>query len=324
MSGENPLLISAINLFKKCLAVKPDEKILLIFDSHTRDIANALVEASLQLPIQVKPVEIKPTGKHGGEPDPEIAELMKKFHAVLIPTKYSMTHTKATIEARAAGAKVVTLPGIDAYVFIEGLKADPLKLKVSGDKWINILSGNHEIKVTSKEGTNLMFSIGRHPFLNDEGCFFEKGSGGNLPAGEVFVAPDEDSGNGKLVVDGAIGGQEEWKTGDSPAELILENGTIKSFSGKRARKLELLLSKSGPKAFVLAEFGIGTNPCLQLSGNLLGDEKVRGTVHFAFGNNMGFGGKNNVQLHIDCIVSKPSVYIDGKQVVKDGVWLTLT
>ena len=73
-------------------------------------------------------------------------------------------------------------------------------------------------------------------------------------------------------------------------------------------------------SFRSAEFGIGTNPFLKVSGNLLEDEKVKGTIHLAFGNSRGMGGDNDVPVHIDCVIRRPSVYIDGRLVIEEGEW----
>jgi len=72
---------------------------------------------------------------------------------------------------------------------------------------------------------------------------------------------------------------------------------------------------------VLAEFGIGTNDQAKITGNVLEDEKVLGTCHIAFGNNISFGGKVYVPLHIDCVIDKPTIFFDGKKVMGEGTFL---
>ena len=70
----------------------------------------------------------------------------------------------------------------------------------------------------------------------------------------------------------------------------------------------------------MAEFGIGTNPFLHLSGNLLEDEKVKGTIHIAFGNSASMGGSNQVPVHIDCLIREPDIFADDVQVMEKGEW----
>ena len=74
----------------------------------------------------------------------------------------------------------------------------------------------------------------------------------------------------------------------------------------------------GKGARNIAEFGIGTNDSAKLSGVLLEDEKVMGTVHLALGNNITMGGTFNVPIHLDGIIKKPTVYLDGKLLMKSG------
>ncbi len=68
------------------------------------------------------------------------------------------------------------------------------------------------------------------------------------------------------------------------------------------------------EAFNVAEFGIGTYPGARIVGNILMDEKMYGTVHTAFGNN------STTNIHIDVIITKPTVYVDGRMMIRDGEW----
>ena len=68
----------------------------------------------------------------------------------------------------------------------------------------------------------------------------------------------------------------------------------------------------------VAEIGVGTNPMARLSGNVLEDEKVLGTVHVAFGSNTSFGGSVDAELHLDGIIKYPTVFVDTHVIIKDG------
>ncbi|HBC88315.1 MAG TPA: leucyl aminopeptidase [Lentisphaeria bacterium] len=321
MSGKKLIRNSARRALEEYLAVKKGETILLLYDCSTRTIAEGFRSVAEENGISFSMHEIKPTGGNGREPDPNTAARMKKYDVVIAPTKYSLTHTKAAIEARKAGARVATLPGINTDIFIKGLASSPSQLEQSGSRWLRILKGRHLVKVTSKAGTSLQFEIGDYPLKDDNGKITRSGQYGNLPAGETYLAPDIGTATGTIVVDGSIGSL-PWNKNTPPAKLILEDGLIKSFEGKRAQSLKKLLAPYGKKGLILAEFGIGTNSDLKLTGNLLGDEKVKGTVHFAFGNNSAMGGDNYVQVHIDCLVIAPDVFLDDRQVMKHGRWLT--
>jgi leucyl aminopeptidase (aminopeptidase T) len=68
----------------------------------------------------------------------------------------------------------------------------------------------------------------------------------------------------------------------------------------------------------VAEFGFGTNYKAQLCGEILEDEKVFGTIHIAFGNNVSMGGNITVASHLDGLIKNPDVYFDNVAVMKKG------
>ena len=85
------------------------------------------------------------------------------------------------------------------------------------------------------------------------------------------------------------------------------------------RKLQRIFKQLGKSARQVAEFGIGCNHKAKLDG-ILESEKVLGTVHFALGNNVNFGGRNSVQFHLDGIIKKPTVKVDNRIIIKEGKW----
>ena len=100
--------------------------------------------------------------------------------------------------------------------------------------------------------------------------------------------------------------------------MLVKVYVIKVEGGNAAKQLLKLLNAAGKKAKNIAEFGIGANDKAIISGNMLEDEKVMGTCHIALGNNSGFGGKVEVGLHIDGLIKKPDVFVDGKLMMKEG------
>jgi aminopeptidase len=88
--------------------------------------------------------------------------------------------------------------------------------------------------------------------------------------------------------------------------------------GEEAERLITILDKSGRDARAVAEFGMGTNYKAKLTGQILEDEKVFGTIHIAFGNNLTMGGTIAVNSHLDGLVKEPDVYFDEKLIMKKG------
>jgi leucyl aminopeptidase (aminopeptidase T) len=79
-----------------------------------------------------------------------------------------------------------------------------------------------------------------------------------------------------------------------------------------------MVSKFGDKGKNIAEFGIGTNDKAKLSGMLLEDEKVLGTVHIALGDNKTMGGKVHVPLHLDGVITNPTILVDSTPIMRSG------
>jgi leucyl aminopeptidase (aminopeptidase T) len=178
------------------------------------------------------------------------------------------------------------------------------------------LSQTNQVEVTSPGGSNLRFSVKGREAIADTGFLTHKGDFGNLPAGEAFIAPREESTEGKLVVDGAFAGIEL----DKPLQMMIKRGKVINVTGgKAAKELINLLDKVQENAKVIGEFGIGTNPKAKLCPNILEAEKVLGTCHFALGNNATFGGTNQVHFHSDGLVKMPTIILDGKPLLINGV-----
>src|SRR6266542_4169721 len=100
--------------------------------------------------------------------------------------------------------------------------------------------------------------------------------------------------------------------------VTVESAALVSATGREGERLMALLSAHGPEATHVAGLGIGTNEKAILSGQLLEDEKILGTVHVAFGASAAIGGEIQVPVHLDCVVMRPGLTVDGQAVVRDG------
>ena len=305
---------------RDCMGAKKNEKILVITDEQKREIGLSLYKNAIKLGIFTLLVEMRSGKINGEEPPAEVAELMQKFDVVFCPTAKSLTHTNARRAASAKGVRIATFPGITKDVMIRGMNADYKSISKRTIKLKEILETGSEIRVTAPAGTDISFSIKGRAAYASKGLFHAKGESGNLPTGEAFLAPVERTSNGVFVVDGSMAGLGLIKNANIRIEV--ENGyATKIIGGVLARKLKLQLDAVGKEARNIAEFGIGTNDSAKLSGVLLEDEKVMGTIHIALGNNVSMGGSVNVPIHLDGVVKKPTVWMDGKLLMKDGKFL---
>ena len=100
--------------------------------------------------------------------------------------------------------------------------------------------------------------------------------------------------------------------------LTVKDGRLIGASGANGAVFLDTLHAGGELGTNLAELGIGTNERATLTGNVLEDEKILGTVHVAFGASAGIGGTVSVPVHLDCVVLEPTLDIGGTRVLEAG------
>lgn len=304
---------------KDCLGVKKSEEVLIIIDEKSRGIGVELFNAAKSLGADAVLVEIIEREAHGSEPPRLVAEAMKSADVIIAPTSKSLTHTKARLEATNRGVRTASMPTITKELMSRTMSADYLKIKEVSIKLADSLSEGRQARVTTPAGTDLTFSLEMRKGIADTGILHEKGAMGNLPAGEAFIAPLEGKTFGVAVIDGSMAGVGVVKT---PIKMLVKDGYVTQITGgTEAEALSKLLEGKGEAAKNIAELGIGTNDKATLSGNILEDEKVMGTVHVAIGDNSTIGGNVKAPVHLDGIMKKPTLIIDGKTVIKDGEYL---
>ncbi|MEH7255442.1 aminopeptidase [Neobacillus niacini] len=292
------------------LTIQPDEQILIVTDDELNEIGEIFYHAGVAIGNETMIIKMKTRYKSGEEPASTVAAAMKAAQVVLCITKHSLTHTIARKEASANGARVATMPGITLDMLEEGaIAADYGEVAALTEHFCTVLEQGERVEI-QKDNTYLSFSIKNRKAIPSTGVFKEKGESGNLPSGESYIAPVEDSANGTIIIDGAIAGIGVLH---EPIMLTVIDGRLVEATGEKGKQLLELLG-DGPGRMI-AEFGIGTNTHARLTGNILEDEKVYGTVHIAFGSNKSFGGITEAGVHIDCIIKNPQVFIDGVEVI---------
>jgi leucyl aminopeptidase (aminopeptidase T) len=235
---------------------------------------------------------------------------------VLCPTTTSLTHTDARRAASAAGARVATLPGVTEEIMIRCMGADYHRIAARTERLCDLFETTGSVRVTTPAGTDVTLPIaGRTPHASS-GLFRERGQWGNLPTGEAYLAPVEGASSGLVVVDGSMAG---IGLVDEPIRITVVDGYATLVEGgESAARLRELFEPHGQDARNVAEFGIGTNDRAILTGVILEDEKVMGTVHVAFGDNKSMGGSVRVASHLDGLLTRPTVWFDGQKIMDDG------
>ncbi|MEH7381223.1 aminopeptidase [Bacillus sp. JJ1533] len=300
----------AKTVLRNNLHVKEQEQILVVTDSELKEVATIFYQAGIALGNETVIMEMITRSKSGEEPPKLVSEAMKAADVVFCITKHSLTHTMARKDASASGARIATMPGITLDMLEEGaISADYTEVETLTNEYCLLLENGRKVEI-NKGNHSLTFSIDGRKAIPSTGVFRNKGESGNLPSGESYIAPLEDSANGTIIIDGSIAGIGVLQ---EPMLLTLQHGRLVDASGEAGKQLlQQLGDGEGRK---IAEFGIGTNKKARLTGNVLEDEKVFGTVHIAFGSNKSFGGKTEAGVHIDCVIKNPTVIMDGKKII---------
>ncbi|MBI3585669.1 MAG: aminopeptidase [Ignavibacteriales bacterium] len=304
---------------RDCMGVQPGETVLVITDEPLRTIGYALWKAVKDFGNEVMLVEILPRKTNGEEPPKEVAELMKMVDVVLCPTSKSLTHTDSRRAASDKGVRIATLPGVTEEIMIRCMNADYNKIAERTFRLCALLEKTSAIKVKAPRGTDITLPIkGRHAHASS-GIFREKGQWGNLPTGEAYLAPLEGESQGIVVVDGSMASVGMVR---EPIRITVKDGYATDITGgAEATRLIQLLEPHGKDGRTVAEFGIGTNDKAILTGLILEDEKVMGTIHIAFGDNKSMGGSVRVASHLDGLIKEPTVWFDETMIMKDGKFL---
>jgi aminopeptidase len=308
---------ACIKILKDIMGVKSNEAVLIIADKNKLEIGKALIKEAQKI-AKGRLLRV-PVGKiNGEEPAGIVAEEMLKYDVILITTTKSLSHTVARRKAVDKGARLASMPGITESMFIRAANADYKVVAKNSEHLVSLLSKANQVIIKTDSGTDLSLSIKGRELLGESGILDKKGMWGNLPAGEVCCAPVEGTTNGTLVIDASILGTQL----KSPVKVTIKDGYAVSFEGDEvALRLKNTLASVGKDAFAIAELGIGTNIAAIITGNTLEDEKVLGTAHIAFGNNMSYGGSIDVPVHIDGIFRRPSIFVDKRKIMEKGIIL---
>jgi len=214
---------------------------------------------------------------------------------------------------------------IDSFVRTVQIDYAELRRKCAAIK--EILDGAAQARVTAPGGTNITLGLRGRLSKADDGDFSRPGSGGNLPAGETFVSPENATANGVICFDGSISVSDGEIVIETPIRCEVKGGFVRDIGGgpEAARLLATIeAAERGAREFELAgklpegsgevyarnarnigELGIGLNPAARITGKMLEDEKAFRTCHFAIG--MNYDEDAPSLIHLDGLVKNPTI-----------------
>jgi leucyl aminopeptidase (aminopeptidase T) len=301
-------------IMERSLDIRSGENVLVIGDEGSRELAEAMRDAAARYGADAVLALMDQRENDGTEPPPPIAAALTACDAFLAPTSRSLSHTRARKASNDGGARGATLPGATADMIARVMSVDFEAMKARTLAVTELLTDADEALVTCPNGSELRIDLTGRRGMADIGEMTRPGTFGNLPAGEGFVAPL--SGNGTLAASSLA------PLGISPEPVLLtvEDGHLTAANGPLGPDFLARLQAHGPNGTNIAELGVGTNDAATLTGNILEDEKILGTIHVAFGASMGIGGTVSVPIHLDVVVLEPTLVVGGTQVLDAGRW----
>lgn len=320
----------ATNIIHTCMGVQAGEKVLIAVDEPLGFVRDALqVEALKADPAELWTYTIPDAVRPFSEFPPRMRDLISqvdvaiRFLSTVDPIKEGSAHMPIFAAVRENNVRYGFGSYIDDDILDNELSADYQAIADLTLALTERLQGCESVHITTPLGTDLRLLVAGREWQSDTGVIRGQGVFGNLPAGEVYVAPLEDSAEGVLVIDKSLPGFPL----SEPIRLVFERGRVTHIEGgEGANHLEELIAQgerkeNGEWSRVIGELGIGTNPKARLQGNLMTDEKVAGTIHVAIGRNILFGGENPAPIHEDGVVGQPTVSVDGELLIDGGQFL---
>lgn len=219
-------------------------------------------------------------------------QIKKKFVQLRLPTLENSQHTPLSFETYKE-------------TLLHAYNINYTVLKNTCQTYINKFSGKQCLEIKTSSSHLLSFSLEQRNWHRDDGT-------GDLPAGEIYIAPTETSACGSLYIDKLY----YFDTQFGHITLHFDKGILTHSSDE---VFNTHLRDLPPGGNVLGEFGIGLNPNIHtLTGYTPLDEKILGTCHIALGMNHLFGGTNTCPFHDD-MVFKADVYLDGTLILDNGM-----
>jgi leucyl aminopeptidase (aminopeptidase T) len=313
---------AAANALRNVLDAAANERILIICDKDKLDIARAFAQGAMDIGMWTRQIVLQPeplTKKESIRTD-----VPKHLHEVVTSSKADIfiNLLRGSAEETPFRINLIQLenrnrmrlghcPGITVDMMTKGALAltdtQYKKMQQKAQDMLHQLQNVVSVHVTNEKGTDLKLSTLLRAFFTDTKLNWRTMKWMNLPVGEVIVGPVEDSLEGRLVCDMAIGGIGRIK---KPLTIDAKKGRAVKVDSKDKKVLKRVKEalKTDKWSSNIGEFAMGLNPKARLSKEFLEIEKIGNTAHIAFGNNLDFpGGRNPSANHMDFLISAPTV-----------------
>ena len=299
--------------------VRPDETVVIVTDEKLLAFAELVGDAAGEVGASVVTCIMPERSQDGQEPPPPVAAAMAEADVIFSPVSVSITHTRAVRTALDRGARAILMTAYTEEIITSaGLLETDFEAQADLCRRLGTaLTDGQMLRLTSPRGTDLSFSIADRR-VNVLTNIPDPGQLAPVPDIEVNVVPVTGSAVGRLIADASIpylgiGILEE------PVVCTMEDGYITRMEGgaEADRLLAYLSSFGDHNCFNVAELGVGLNPNARLTGEMLEDEGVLGTIHIGIGTSFTLGGEIVAPTHYDLLMWEPTIEVDGRVIQRD-------
>ena len=321
----------ARNAVNVCLRIQPSEKVTIITDEATREIAASIVQEveKVGAPYHAWVLEELAPRPLTDLPAEIVADLetsQVSIFAVYAQTNELRSRMQMTDIVNRRKIRHAHMVNINRQIMLEGMRADFLKVDRISTKVVEMVRKAKRIRAKTAAGTDLVADLNpKYRWLKTSGII-SPDKWGNLPGGEVFTTPGEV--NGTFVIDGVVG---DWlcaKYGglrEYPLTIQVKgNRLTQAHSSNKGLEEDFWrYTHTDENSDLVGEFAIGTNIELKdVIGQILQDEKYPG-VHIAFGNPYGAhtGAEWYSSTHIDVVGRNFDIWVDDQQIMRGGQFL---
>jgi len=287
----------------KVMGIKSGESVLMLSDSQISCKSLEIIESTLEdcganvtlysdLPLQ-----------HHQELPKKYHEHIKEADVTLLLASQSWYHAPTRRKAKYEwGKRIGECYGLVTEYLLDGaLTANFGEVGRKGENLAKFFTNVESVRVQTESGSDFCFRVDEVGL--EAGIYDQPGTGGNLPAGEIYLIPAPGTVEGRIVFDVSI--DLIGNLNGSNLNLDVQSGHITEISGTHFHTINEAVQKE-PRLSQIAEIAFGTNKWAILGRNILEDEKRLGTGHVGFGNNTYFGGQNGGP-HYDGVFKNPSI-----------------
>jgi aminopeptidase len=321
----------ARNAVQVCIRVRPDEKVCVITDEVTLEIAAAITRELDEVGAHYRAWVLEDLAERPLKDLPrEILEDLEtsqvSFFAVQAQRNELRSRMQMTDVVNRKKIRHAHMVNINPQIMVEGMRADFQKVDRLSAKIVAMVRKAQRVRAKTDAGTDLTAELNpNYKWLKTSGIISSE-TWGNLPGGEIFTTPGEV--NGTFVIDGVVGDYLCAKFGnlrEHPLTVRMKNNRLTEAHSEN-RELEddfWKYTHTDENSDRVGEFAIGTNiDVKEVIGQILQDEKYPG-VHVAFGNPYGAhtGAEWDSSTHIDVVGRKFNIWVDDEQIMRDGKFL---